>query len=106
MQNKTKLKHQNAGRPIIGYSITNDNYKICDEQIKEYIMESIQDDAFYYGYHKITYTLKREHTLIINHKKVYRLCKELNILKNQRVIKPQVKSRISINRIIKKSNQL
>jgi len=52
-------------------------------------MEALQDDAFYYGYHKITHNLRRKHNLIINHKKVYRLCKELQILRNQRVIKPQ-----------------
>lgn len=69
-------------------------------------MEAIQDYAFYYGYHKITHTLRREHNLIINHKKVYRLCRELQILRNQRVIKPQVKSTISVNRIVKKSNEL
>ncbi|KPU42969.1 IS2 transposase TnpB [Oxobacter pfennigii] len=106
IENKVKAKSENVGRPIVGYSLTNDSCRICDEQIKEYIMEAIQEDAFYYGYHKITHTLRREHKLIINHKKVYRLCKELQVLKGQRVIKPQVKSRISVNRIIKKSNEL
>lgn len=106
IDNNVKVKSENVGRPSVGYSLTTDSSKICDEQIKEYIMEAIQDDAFYYGYHKITHTLKREHNLIINHKKVYRLCKELQILKDQRVIKSQVKSTISINRIVKKSNEL
>lgn len=106
IENKVKVKPENVGRPILGYSLTKDNYKICDEQIKEYIIEAIQDNAFYYGYHKITHTLRRQHNLIINHKKVYRLCKELQVLKNQRVIKPQVKSTISVNRIVKKSNEL
>jgi len=69
-------------------------------------MEAIQDEAFYYGYHKITNYLRRYFDIITNHKKVYRLCKELQILKKQRVIKPQVKSKISINRIVKKSNEL
>ena len=50
--------------------------------------------------------LKREYGLIINHKKVYRLCKELDILKNQRVIKPKVKRNIAAKRIITGSNQL
>lgn len=69
-------------------------------------MEAIQDEAFYYGYHKITYHLRDNYNLTINHKKVYRLCKELQILKDRRVIKPAVKSKISVNRIIKKSNTL
>lgn len=94
IENKVKAKPENIGRPILGYSFTNDSSKVCDEQIKEYIIEAIQDDAFYYGYHKIIHTLRREYNLVINNKKVYRLCKELQILKNKRVIKPQVKSTI------------
>jgi len=90
----------------VGYSLKKDDKKVCDEEIKEYIMELIQGDAFFYGYHKITHSLRREYNLIINHKKVYRLCKELKILKKQRVLKPQVKSSISVNRVVKKSNEL
>lgn len=86
--------------------MSTDGLKICDEQIKEFIMESLQDEAFFYGYRKITEHLRRSYNLIINHKKMYRLCKELQILKKQRVIKPQVKSKISVNRIVKKSNEL
>lgn len=106
IEKKAKVKPENVGRPIVGYSLNINGLKVCDEQIKEYMMESIQDDAFYYGYHKITHNLRRDHKLIINHKKVYRLCKELQILKKQRIVKPPVKSRISINRIVKKSNVL
>lgn len=69
-------------------------------------MEAIDGDAINYGYRKIMHYLKREYRLIINHKKVYRLCKELDILKNQRVIKPKVKRSIAANRIITGSNQL
>jgi len=106
IEGKVKSMSENVGRPIVGYSLTNSNKKVCDEEIKEYIIEAIQADAFYYGYHKITYYLRRKYNLIINHKKVYRLCKELQILKKQRIIKPEIKSTISINRIIKKSNEL
>ncbi|WP_390622769.1 IS3 family transposase [Clostridium tetanomorphum] len=59
-----------------------------------------------YGYRKITYHLRRYYNLIINHKKVYQLCKELKILKDRRVIKPKIKKTISINRTITASNQL
>lgn len=104
--NKVKAKPQNLGRPIVGYSLSDNGLKVCDEEIKEFIMEAIQADAFYYGYHKITHHLRREFNMIINHKKVYRLCRELKILKKQRVIKPPVRSRISVNRTVKKSNEL
>jgi len=106
IENKVKKKPENVGRPIVEFSLNTKGKKVCDEEIKEHIMELIQDDAFFYGYHKITHSLRREFNLIINHKKVYRLCKELKILKKQRVIKPQVKSSISINRVVKKSNEL
>jgi len=106
VEDKVIKKPENVGRPIVGYSLSAKGLKVCDEAIKEYIMEAIQDEAFYYGYHKITHYLRRNINLIINHKKVYRLCKELRILKKQRIIKPSVRSKISVNRIVKKSNEL
>lgn len=50
--------------------------------------------------------MRRHYSLKINQKKVYRLCKELGILKGQRVIKPKVKRTIAINGTITGSNQL
>lgn len=69
-------------------------------------MEAIQDEAFYCGYHKITHYLRNNHSLIVNHKKIYRLCKYLKILRKQRIVKPIVKSKISVNRVIRKPNEL
>lgn len=103
-EGKEKVKPK-GGKPK-GYCLDKLNKKICDEQIKEFIMESIDGDAADYGYRKITYHLRRNYKLTINHKKVYRLCKELGILKDQRVIKPKVKRTIAVNRIITGSNQL
>ena len=105
-ENKSKAKPQNVGRPLVGYSYNTSKDIVCDEEIKEYIMEAIQGEAFYYGYHKITQYLRKRFNLIINHKKVYRLCKELGIMKKQRITKPPVKSKISVNRVVKKSNEL
>ncbi|EPN2036596.1 transposase [Clostridium botulinum] len=79
---------------------------MCDDEIKEYILESIDGDAINYGYRKIMHHLRREHGLIINHKKVYRLYKELDVLKNQRVKKTKIKRTIAANRSITGSNQL
>ncbi len=42
-----------------------------------------------YGYSKLTSSLKEDYQLIINHKKVYRLCKELDILRPQRKVYPK-----------------
>ncbi|WP_418655024.1 transposase [Anoxybacter fermentans] len=38
-------------------------------------------DEFPYGYRKLTACLQQDYDFQINHKKVYRFCKELNILK-------------------------
>ncbi|WP_081734662.1 IS3 family transposase [Desulfotomaculum nigrificans] len=56
---------------------------VPDELIKEYLCELIASDDFPYGYKKLRYCLKENYKLIINHKKVYRLCKELDILRHQ-----------------------
>lgn len=101
-----KEKTKPKGGKTKGYNVDSNNKKICDEQIKEFIIESIDGDAIDYGYRKITYHLRKYYDLTINHKKVYRLCKELGILKDQRVIKPKTKRTIAVNRIITGSNQL
>lgn len=61
--------------------------KISDEQIKEYLTELVCGEGFPYGYRKLTVCLREDYGLIINHKKVYRLCKELDILLPQRKVK-------------------
>lgn len=74
-----------AGRPKTQFSSTLDGQRIPDEQIKEWLCELICGDGFPYGYKKLTAALVDDYALVINHKKVYRLCKELDILKPQRV---------------------
>lgn len=75
-------------------------------QIKEWIMELIEGDCFAYGYYKLTIALRKEYKLIINKKKVYRLCKELGILKHQREIKQKYPRRLARNQIVTAPNQL
>lgn len=77
---------KSSGRPIPGYSYNNAGKKISDDQIKEWLCDSICGDGFPYGYKKLTICLREEHKLTINFKKVYRLCHELDILRPQRVI--------------------
>lgn len=73
---KETKKIENSGRPIPGYSYNQQQRKIFDGQIKEWICDLIEGDAFVYGYRKLTVALKQEYSLIINKKKVYRLCKK------------------------------
>jgi putative transposase len=68
---------KSEGRAIPGYSLKRDGIKVSDEQIKEWLMEG---EAYAYGYRKLTVFLRRTYGLCINKKKVYRLCKEMDIL--------------------------
>jgi transposase InsO family protein len=95
-----------VGKPVVGYSLDITGKKVCDDEIKELIIKGIEEDAFAYGYRKLKHFLGREYGIILNHKKVYRLCKELDVLKPQRKIKPKGNRHIAINRIIKRSNEL
>ncbi len=99
-------KRVGGGRPCPGYSLDKANNQISDEQIKEWLTELIADEGYAYGYLKLTYALKRNFRLIINKKKVYRLCKELEILRPQRKFKPSFPRKIAKNRVITGSNQL
>lgn len=83
-----------AGRPKTQFSSTLDGQRIPDEQIKEWLCELICGDGFPYGYKKLTATLVEDYGLVINHKKVYRLCKEMGILKPQRVCRPKHPKRL------------
>ena len=60
-----------------------------DEIIKENLLDLVCGDGFPYGYDKLTSCLQEDYRLLINHKKVYRLCKELDILRPQRKIYPK-----------------
>ena len=66
----------------------------------------IAGDSFPYGYRKLTIDLNEDYALIINKKKVYRLCKELDILKPQRIIKKHHPRRLAKKEEISNSNQL
>ncbi len=68
-----------GGRPTPGYPFDKDGYKICDEQIKAYILEVMETEGLYYNYYKIALLLRRKFNLTINKKKVYRLCRELDV---------------------------
>ena len=96
-----------GGRPIPGYSVTTNGRIVSDECIKELLLSAINGDAYPYGYRKLTSWLRREHRLKINKKKVYRLCKELGILRTQRRLRPRLaKRKVAMNREITGVNQL
>ncbi len=100
------IKSKSTGRPKTCYSLNQNVEKISDEQIKEYIIQIIEEEGSHYGYLEITHALRRNFKININKKKVYRLCKELKILKPQREIKPKHPKKIARNRTVTASNQL
>ncbi|WP_192811202.1 IS3 family transposase [Caloramator australicus] len=99
------IKNKSTGRPKTCYYFTLSGEKISDEQIKEYIIQIIEEESIYYGYLKITHALSRNFKININKKKIYRLCKELNILKPQREIKSRHPRKIARNRTVTASNR-
>jgi putative transposase len=79
---------------------------ISDEQIKEWLLELIAGEECIYGYRKLAKCLFYQYKLKINKKKVYRLCKQLGILKKQRQLLTKHPRRLARNRTITGVNQL
>lgn len=79
---------------------------ICNEQIKEWLLDLLEGEESVYGYKLLTECLRRDHSLSINPKKTYWLCGELGILKNQRIKKVKHPRTLPKNRTVTGSNQL
>jgi putative transposase len=59
-----------GGRRMLGYSWTEQEKRIPDDQIKEYIMEIIaNEETHLYGCRKISMFLRQEHGIILNKKR-------------------------------------
>ncbi|ULO10230.1 IS3 family transposase [Paenibacillus sp. 19GGS1-52] len=97
---------QRVGRPAPGYSYTTTGTRVSDEEICEWLMEFLAGEGASFGYRKLTVLLKRRHQLVINKKKIYRLCTQLNVLRPQRELKLKHPRRLANNRVITGSNQL
>ncbi len=72
----------NKGRSPPGYTINRDNSFIFDKDLLK-ILENYRSEIEFHnggGYIKLTHYLKREHGLYVNKKKIYRICKENNLL--------------------------
>lgn len=94
------------GRPIPGYSFDKNGNKVSDNRIKGYLRRLIQGANAAFGYRKLTILLRRKYNLVINKKKVYRLCKELVILAPQRERMNSVPKKVANNRVVTGPNQL
>lgn len=105
-QNSRKERENKGGRPCPGYSRTEDGKPISDEQIKEWLLELIAGEETAYGYRNLTLCLRRQKKLVINFKKVYRLCKELDILAPAKRLRVKHPRRIAKNREVTGPDQL
>lgn len=79
---------------------------MSDEQVSEWICELIEGEGYAYGYLKLTVCLRRRYQLVINKKKVYRLCKGLALLRPQRKVKPRHPRKLARNRVVTGPDQL
>jgi len=95
-----------GGRPMPGYSRTYCGKKVSDEGIKDLLRSAIGGDGYPYGYRKLTHWLRREHRLVINPKKVYRLCREMGILHPHRRRRQRFPRRVAATREVRGVNQV
>src|SRR5690625_5645417 len=106
-ERKPKESKSKRGRPFPGYSMHKKDYRVPDEQIEEYLMELYHDDHLGdLGYKKWTVLLNELHGVIINKKKVYRLCKKLGILQKRREKQPKHPRRLTRNRSEEHTSEL
>lgn len=80
--------------------------KVSDSTIIKWLKEILSGEESNYGYRKLTKVLNNKKKLIINHKKVYRLCAEERLLKPQREKKFKRPRVLAKREIVTGSNQL
>lgn len=73
---------KSKGRPTPGYTINRDGVIVLDQTVINILKEYRAKPEFVSGggYQKLTHYMRIEKSLYINHKKVYRLCEENNLL--------------------------
>lgn len=94
------------GRPVPGYSLTVAGNIISDEKIKEWLLELLEGEEHIYGYRLLGQCIRDRYHVLLNHKKTYRLCKELNILQKARKPVNKHPRRLPKNRVVTGVNQL
>jgi transposase InsO family protein len=62
------------------YTLIKDGTKVSNEKVKEEIKALLGEEFVDYGYLKVCYYLQEELQYVINHKKVYRLMREADLL--------------------------
>lgn len=89
-----------------GFSYDKTGSQVKDIRIKTWLRRLIQGPDSAFGYRKLTVLLRRKYGLLINKKKVYRLCKSLNLLAPQREKTNAIPRKVANNREVTGPNQL
>ena len=98
-------KPEKVGVKPKGYSLNVQNEQILDEEIIELLKGYDETRECAYGYRKRTYALKKDNCITFNHKRAYRLCKELKLLRKY-IPQPWEKKVLATNKMVKSSNRL
>jgi putative transposase len=96
------------GRPIPGFTINPDGTYVLDSTITS-TLKGIRDDVNFKnagGYHKLKHYLRRDYGFHVNGKKIYRLCKENNLLLPRNKKKIKTNRKVCTNKVITGPNQL
>lgn len=102
----TKAVPNPRGRPAPGYSVTMAGKVVEDDQIIQWLYNLLEGEEHVYGYKLLTRCIRDRYQVIINAKKMYRLCKQLGILQQARKRVPTHPRRLPRNRTVTASNQL
>jgi putative transposase len=94
------------GRPVPGFSYACTGHPVKDDHIQACLLELVEGEEHVYGYKNLTRCLHRQYGLLVNKKKVYRLCKELCLLQKQRKRSSKHPRRVPKNRTVTGINQL
>jgi putative transposase len=96
------------GRPIPGFTVNRDGL-IVPDSVTVNILKTYRAKPEFWaggGYQKLKHYLRRDFGFYINGKKIYRLCKENNLLLPRRYKKKRRFRRICLNRTVTGPNQL
>lgn len=107
-QVEEKLKIKSKGRPVPGHTLNPDGTYVLDSSVVAALNSYRARPEFMNGggYHKLKFYLQRDFKYFINHKKLYRLCKENKLLLPRNRKKRKKNKKICVNRVIYRPNQL
>jgi len=105
---KEKVKKSPPGRKAPGFSSNYDGDIIKDSKIVEIIKEYRSRPEFQnsVGCKALHEYIERDHRLTVNHKKIYRLCRQHKLLLPNKIKKIKINKKLSKNRVINAPNKL